>query len=363
VIASNQTALDAAKAELETLEAFIAALPAVDKTKEALDQLTREREREDEKQKKLTVLQAKYDRITDKQSSLSAFQEELSELLETIKTLPPFEEARQQFERLTGDIEKANEKLDVLMGLQTDWSVIAEKRKLLETDQAELVRLSGNYTLIKSKYDKLYEQFILGQAGIIAGTLRNGEPCPVCGSSDHPVPAKAPDGDISDEKLKKLQIDSDQVKGKADRKSSDCAALILEIDIFTSHFNTAVATHIPNGNYENSGNLLGTEISEAKVRCQKLSEKKAADQVSLSSLAAQTEAAAARQAELTPLCTALNSEVSTLKEKFGQDLAVFLPDTSWETPEQNCPACLKIPKPMSRKWRQKYPLTQQHLPG
>lgn len=330
VIVENQTTLDVSKAELETLEAFIATLPTIDKTKEALDQLTREWEREDGKQKKLTVLQAEYDRITNKQSALSALQGELSDLLETIKTLPSLEEVRQQFERLTSDVEKANEKLGVLMGLQTDRSGIAENQKLLEIEQAKLMRRSSDYTSAKGKYDKLYEQFILGQAGIIAGTLHDGEPCPVCGSSYHPAPAKAPDGDISDEKLKELLFDSNQAKEKADHKSSECAALIREIDILTNNFNTAVAAHIPNGSYENTGDLLSTEVSAAKVRCQELSEKKAADEVSLNNLSAQTQATAARQAELSPLCTALHSEVSTLKEKFRQELAIFLPDASWE---------------------------------
>jgi exonuclease SbcC len=330
IIIEKQGALNAAKAELEKTEIFIESLPSLDKTKEALDRLTREWEQENDKLKKLTALKIEYSMITGKQSELSTLQEELAALLETIKGLPSPDESGQRFERLSNDVEKANEKLDRLMVLQTDRSEIAAKQKLLESEQAELVRLNSDYNSAKAKYDELYEQFILGQAGIIAGTLREGEPCPVCGSSDHPSPAEAPAGDVSDAKLKKLLSDSDKAKDKADRKSSECAALISATAILTERFNTAVVAHIPNGSCENAGELLDAEVSAAKVHCQALSEKKSADEISLKNLVAQTEITAKRQAELSPQCTALLSEVTTLKNKFVKDLAVFLPDVLWE---------------------------------
>jgi DNA-binding Xre family transcriptional regulator len=160
--------------------------------------------------------------------------------------------------------------------------------------------------------------------------LREGEPCPVCGSCDHPAPAKAPDGDISDTKLKRLLSDSDEAKKKADRKSSECAALISAINVLTARFNAAAADHIPNGSHENAGEMLAIEASAAKTRSQELSEKKSADEIFLNSLATQTEVTEKRRADLSPMCAALQSEVTTLKSKFIKDAAVFLPDALWE---------------------------------
>lgn len=330
IIIEKQSALDTAQAELEKIEVFIESLPSLDKTKEALDKLTREWEQEGDKLKTLTSLQAEYGIIIEKERELSTLQGEFATLLETIKGLPSLDEVRQQFERLLSDVEKANEKLGLLMTLQSDWSEIATKQKLLETEQAELVHLNSDYNSAKGKYDELYEQFILGQAGIIAGTLREGEPCPVCGSSDHPAPARAPSGDISDTKLKRLLFDSDEAKKKADRKSSECAALISAIAVLTERFNTAVAAHIPNGSHGNVGELVDLEVSAAKVHSQELSEKKSADEISLNNLATQTEVTAKRQADLSPRCAALLSEVTTLKDKFVKEFAVFLPDALWE---------------------------------
>lgn len=330
IIIEKQSVLDAAKAELEKIEVFIESLPSIDKTKEALDKLTRKWEQEADKLKTLTSLQAEYNIIINKQSELSKLQDEFFALLEIIKGLPSLDEVRQQFERLASDVEKANEKLGLLMVLQSDWSEIDAKQKLLETEQAKLVCLNSDYNFAKGKYDELYERFILGQAGIIAETLREGEPCPVCGSSNHPAPAKAPDGDISDTKLKGLLSDSDEAKKKVDRKSSECAALISAITVLTERFKTAVAAHVPNGSHGNTGELLAIEVSAAKTHSQELSEKKSAEEISLNSLVTQTEVTAKRQAELSPKCAALLSEVTTLKNKFMKDVAVFLSDALWE---------------------------------
>jgi exonuclease SbcC len=260
-------------------------------------------------------LQAEYNIISDRQSELSQLRDEFDSILETIKTLPSLDEVRQQFEQLSGDVDKSNEKLGLLTALQSDWDEIAAKQKLLETEQAELARLNHDYNYIKGKYDELYEQFILGQAGIIAGTLREGEPCPVCGSSDHPAPAKAPDADISDTKLKELLSDSDEAKKKVDRKSSECAALISAIAILTDKFNTAFTAHIPNIGNDHIKELLDEEVSTAKAHLQELSGRKSAEEISLRNLAAQTEETNKRQAELSPRCAALQSEVTTLKSK------------------------------------------------
>ena len=349
VIVEKQSILVEKRAELEKIVAFIENLASPDEVKEDLDKLTREWEQEGDKLKTLTSLQAEYNIIVSKQNELSKIQTEYTNLLESIKCLPPLDEEKQQFERLASDVEKSNERFTLLMELQSNWSEIAGKQKLLEAEQAELVIVNAEYNSAKSKYDELYEQFILGQAGIIAGTLRDGEPCPVCGSNNHPAPAKTLDGDISDTKLKKLLSDSDETKKKADRKSSECAALITAINILTDKFNTAVAAHIQNGSYENAGKLLDKEVSSEKVHFQKLSEKKFTDEISLNNLTTQTEVMSKRQAELSPICAGLLSEVTTSKGKLMKDLAVFLPDILWENVETELSGLLDNTKSIVEK--------------
>ncbi len=49
---------------------------------------------------------------------------------------------------------------------------------------------------LRHKYDQIETQFLSNQAGIMASTLKQDDPCPVCGSVDHPNPAIQMSDDI-----------------------------------------------------------------------------------------------------------------------------------------------------------------------
>jgi exonuclease SbcC len=79
------------------------------------------------------------------------------------------------------------------------------KRQALENFRRELAAALKSYNLAEKKHRQaetrytaarekladLQEQWDKGQAAILAGGLTRGEPCPVCGSLDHPNPAVA----------------------------------------------------------------------------------------------------------------------------------------------------------------------------
>ena len=339
-IAEKQALLDEAKAELAETETFLENLPSIGSSKEALDKLTRALEQGTDKLQALTALQEEHQNILGKQQELFELQEEFESLLETISGLPALNETVQQFEQLSSNAEKAMERLSALTALQSDQLAIAEKQAQLVEEQAELLHLKNTYDCAKDQYDALHEQFILGQAGILAATLREGEPCPVCGSNHHPSPAPAPSGEISGDKLQELLTESDTAKDAVDRKSTQCGVLGSEIALLIQQFNTALAAHIPGGSYENAAKLFAKEIPAAKASAEALAEKETADKLSLDNLVAQTEATAKRQAELSPICAALRSQVSTMKDKLLKDVATFLPGVPWEGLEAELPDLL-----------------------
>ena len=68
-------------------------------------------------------------------------------------------------------------------------------------------------------YEHMYEAFLKEQAGILAENLSAGCPCPVCGSTVHPDPAKLSDHAVTELEVEQAKKD----KGCSGRKRRDLA--------------------------------------------------------------------------------------------------------------------------------------------
>lgn len=331
-----KTDFDAAKSEaqaaeiaLQQAEKVIADLLPLEQAQSAFDALKQTWQETSDKLNRLTALDDDCKVIAEKQAALGESQTELEKLDTFIASLPTVEKAKEALDRLTREWERESEKHTKLADLQTDRDSIDRKQKRLEAEQAELIRLGGNYNSLKCTYDELYEQFILGQAGIIAQTLREGEPCPVCGSSNHPAPARAPMGDVSDAKLKKLLSETDSAKKEADRKSNECAALLSETETLKDKFMQSLAAYLPSVSWEDTGTELPNLLTSTQAAVEEMATRKSADEKAFSGLRKNWEKSAERQKELNSYCVALKTSVSTLTDRFLKDFAVFVPDVVW----------------------------------
>lgn len=70
----------------------------------------------------------------------------------------------------------------------------------------------------KQCYEETEKRFRFATVGIVAGMLKKGEPCPVCGSMEHPNPAKTAEDLPSEEELKKRKQDLE----KAEKQLAVC---------------------------------------------------------------------------------------------------------------------------------------------
>ena len=82
----------------------------------------------------------------------------------------------------------------------------------------ELEQLIQKHTEYDSLYRQTEEFFLLNQAGIIAKELKDGNPCPVCGSKSHPTKAEISDKNISEAILKKHKKNRDDIENERNKK-------------------------------------------------------------------------------------------------------------------------------------------------
>lgn len=69
----------------------------------------------------------------------------------------------------------------------------------------------------KKQYDNVYGAFLMAQAGIIAETLQEGIPCPVCGALEHPSPAQLSSAAPTEEAVKDAKQAFDVAEGTRQR--------------------------------------------------------------------------------------------------------------------------------------------------
>lgn len=93
--------------------------------------------------------------------------------------------------------EKASRQKELLLALKTQAEAAvrqekdcAQKKKEAERLQKEYLEASGQYQKAHTASEQLRKAFLDGQAGILARILKPGEPCPVCGSLEHPAPCQ-----------------------------------------------------------------------------------------------------------------------------------------------------------------------------
>ncbi|MSO87649.1 MAG: SMC family ATPase [Acidimicrobiia bacterium] len=95
-----------------------------------------------------------------------------------------------------------------------------DARRELNEVQAELVDAAANATAVSANYERVYGAFVSTQAPRLAARLVEGEPCPVCGGVEHPMPATG-DGDAP-------TTDDDVQRASAARDAANSAVGVLE---------------------------------------------------------------------------------------------------------------------------------------
>ena len=116
-----------------------------------------------------------------------------------------------------GRLSEAEKKREALAGEREK-----QERKLLER-QREYLEAEKRAEDLSDRLIHIRDAYRRGIIGILASSLSEGEPCPVCGSRTHPAPAASGDREITEEEVKKLEKQAAQAE-KALRAAYEAAA-------------------------------------------------------------------------------------------------------------------------------------------
>lgn len=185
-------------------------------------------------------------------------------------------------EKTSVKLKELQKKRDVLAELFIQNRALGSEKLELESLKSKLKVEAEGVELIenalkkgKLEYERLYSLFMSDQSSYIAQSLKEGSPCPVCGSLEHPTPARPSDSGIKEEELQSKQEEVDKTREKLEIQKAIKSELQGDIKLLEHSIESKVDT------LESKLREIGIQreqIKQSGVDCkaeiEKLSEKK-----------------------------------------------------------------------------------------
>lgn len=176
-------------------------------------------------------------------NSLKLKQQEITllekEIDEKSKALEEVKGADLLAQKLTVQKEEINKKAEALKELKTEIDRCKTEQKNLKNAQSFAKSALDEYGALENEYNQIYIAFFNEQAGIIADELKDGEPCPVCGSTSHPNLARKSENAPSQADVESAQNLVKKAQEKADKARDTASALKSRFDEIATNVKSA----------------------------------------------------------------------------------------------------------------------------
>ncbi len=215
-------------------------------------------------------------KITELEGQLTALESENKGLSTVGEEKLRLENEQQTVKEKIGKLELLESNIIALEKAETDYEKALEnyKQQKAEADRKEDEYRAGNTAYLNA------------QAGILADTLEDGKPCPVCGSVAHPniaaKPENAPtkeqlealEAEVNNEKAKvnDLSVAAGNMKGAVTEKQESVGREISELlgDVAVPDAKSVITVEL--SDLESEGERLRSEIAEAEARSERKKE-------------------------------------------------------------------------------------------
>lgn len=218
--------------------------------RERLDDLTRKINLINSKMPKYDELKSLENSINERaqsfeksNNSLKLKQQEITllekEIDEKSKALEEVKGADLLVQKLTAQKEEIKKKAEALKELKTEIDRCKTEQKNLKNAQSFAKSALDEYGALENEYNQIYIAFFNEQAGIIADELKDGEPCPVCGSTSHPNLARKSENAPSQADVESAQNLVKKAQEKADKARDTASALKSRFDEIAANVKSA----------------------------------------------------------------------------------------------------------------------------
>lgn len=161
------------------------------------------------------------------QQAVQTLQAELTGLRVERKTL---EDAGEQKARHEADCAAARARLETLKTLDGRLKTLRREESALEAAQRQYRASAARAGELDARSKALERAYLDAQAGILAETLADGVPCPVCGATTHPAPAQRPAQAPTQDALEQARKAADDAQQAARRDSVQASRFLGSVE-------------------------------------------------------------------------------------------------------------------------------------
>ena len=196
------------KEEIKTAETTLTVLTEKLPQYSSLEELVKNVDELEKQNLKTKTELEKYSlQIENNKKEIEALKEEQKNLSDVGQKEVLLKNQKEKLEERKNDLINISEKVEEYIKQQKDYS----------TKLSDYKKAQENYETLDNDYRSKRRAFMDEQAGIIAESLVENTPCPVCGSLEHPHPAKKTEGALSQKELD----EAEKLVDKADKEYND----------------------------------------------------------------------------------------------------------------------------------------------
>lgn len=194
--------------------------------------------------------------LTKERSELEIQTEEFNDLNNEFKSLSDTSVNKEKISQQLKDAKEKQKKLRALSGLYVEYHKISNKLNSLRDDYLKASETSQEAT---ADYEAKNRAFLDEQAGIIAETLEDGMPCPVCGSTTHPLKAHKAAEAPTEAELKEAKETAENARKADENLSGECKKTKASLDSKRDETNKAIKELWQDVSFENAEMKLPDE--------------------------------------------------------------------------------------------------------
>ncbi len=243
---------------------------------ESYNELTKELESLHNRQVNLIKLTNKETKIKDDVENNE------NSILISEKRLEEIKGCEVEFEKCQSSIKSVEDKINLYSNLKKLFKKYVEVKDEHKSLKEKYVESVNEYNNASQNYESLMAKYMDAQAGMLGQNLKEGEPCPVCGSTSHPHITEVKDEIPSEKDLKNAKNLRQKKEEKRSEISGNLRAKITEIDSLKERIDDVVNEN-PNefaeSIDENSFNILeentkklNDDIKNLNVKAKELSD-------------------------------------------------------------------------------------------